>query len=63
MKPYDKIADTECPSCGQTVLYKGKQKWVRENEYEILWGCCQCEIEGGFVVGKNFKLRKEKDKK
>ena len=48
LKPYDKIPDSKCPQCGQEVLYKGKKKVLNGTKTEIMWGCCYCEIEGGY---------------
>jgi ssDNA-binding Zn-finger/Zn-ribbon topoisomerase 1 len=48
MKPYDKIPNSECPKCGQELLYKGTKKFAGKTE--IMWGCCDCEIEGGYLT-------------
>ena len=61
MKPYDKIADSQCPSCSESLLFKGRREWNLEKD-EILWGCCGCEIEGSYIVKKGFKISKEKKK-
>lgn len=47
MKPYDKIPDSKCPLCGQEVLFKGEKMVLNGTKKEIMWGCCDCEIEGG----------------
>jgi hypothetical protein len=53
MKIRDKIPNSKCPECGQEVLYKGEKEFA--GHHEIMWGCCDCEIEGGYILENDKK--------